>query len=903
MLTGRWQQGGDWPPRLKLLPLAGASGRFGMAETARVVPLRAEAIPHRATVLGGFRLALPDGADATPRAKKTRALLAFLLVTRRPCSRERLANLLWGDRAEEQAKASLRQALYELRDLGGGPASLLDVRRDEVSVRGEACELDLDRLAALAREGEIGPLVTELDRTPLVLLSDLVGVGPDFDEWLAVERFQCREKLLAAATEAGEAALKAGQVAEVRRLADALERADPLNEPAVRLGLQADRISGDLSALHRRYDRFSQRLRKDLDAEPSSETRALLQAATGVVRSAQERDGSPQTLTRRRLWPWLVAGVAALVVLVAILGWGRFSAPPSAPSLAVLPFETAAQDAYFGSGLSEAVLDLLARDRELRVVGSSSARLFGAGGDPLDAARRLGLGYVLRGEARTMGARVDVSARLIRARDGRVLWRDRYQRPAEDVFAVQNEIAAAVAQQLGARIAPRANPHLATRPEVYDRYLQARGLARDRRTPALKEARRLLQEAVRLDPDYAPAFAALSQATMLLADHPTSYGDIPIPEAQAEARRHARRALELAPDLGEAYAAYGLISLGDAQSLPFYARAVALDPQRPDYHRWLAQAYSAVGREKDALAEYQRSAALDPLLWISTDHLVGQLMFMGREDEAAAAVERFARVSADPHGVARVRASLASRQGRLADYLRLAEATAQRWPGERSLRADVAKAWSMLGEPDRAARALGASETIGRLSLTGDAEGLAREALRMGPSFWDAEPGYWGFADQLVAGGRGAVLLRLYDDGFDGVQDFYARAPSKALSSGPALIAALNAAGRGDEAEAFADRLLRRLEADEAAGMAPTHAAYDRAAILALTGRADAAMDQLAVAVRGNWVNAAWTPSRLEDRVAFRALRSHPRLAAVQADLDGRINVQRALLGLEPLRN
>lgn len=873
-----------------------------MAETARVVPLRAEAIPHRATVFGGFRLALPDGADATPRAKKTRALLAFLLVTRRPCSRERLASLLWGDRADEQAKASLRQALYELRDLACGPAPLLDVRRDQVAVRGEACELDLDGLAALARQGEIGLLCAELDRTPLVLLADLDGVDPDFDEWLAVERLRCREELLTAAAEAGGAALKAGRVAEVRRLVDALERVDPLNEPAVRLGLQADRASGDLSALHRRYDRFSQRLRKDLDAEPSSETRSLLRAATGALRPAQDRDGPPP-LTRRRLWPWLLAGVAALGVLAAMFGWSRFSAPPSAPSLAVLPFETGAQDAYFGSGLSEAVLDLLARDRELRVVGSSSARLFGAAGDPLDAARRLGLDYVLRGEARTMGGRVDVSARLIRARDGRVLWRDRYQRPGEDVFAVQNEIAAAVAQQLGARIAPRANPHLATRPEVYDRYLQARGLTRDRRTAALEEARRLLQEAVRLDPDYAPAFAALSQATMLLADHPTSYGDIPIPQAQTEARRYARRALELAPDLGEAYAAYGLISLGDAQSLPFYARAVALDPQRPDYHRWLGQAYSAVGREKDALAEYQRSAALDPLLWISTDHLVGQLMFMGREGEAAAAVERFARVAADPHGVARVRASLARRQGRLAEYLRLAEATAQRWPGERSLRADVAKAWSMLGEPDRAARALGPSETIGRLSLTDDAEGLAREALRMGPSFWDAEPGYWGFAERLVAGGRGAVLLRLYDDAFDGPQDFYARAPSKALSSGPALIAALNGAGRRDEAEAFADRLLQRLKADETAGMAPTHAAYDRAAILALAGRGDAAMDQLAVAVRGNWVNAAWTPSRLEDRVAFQALRSHPRLAAVQAELDGRINAQRALLGLEPLRN
>ena len=144
---------------------------------------------------------------------------------------------------------------------------------------------------------------------------------------------------------------------------------------------------------------------------------------------------------------------------------------------------------------------------------------------------------------------------------------------------------------------------------------------------------------------------------MLLTDHPTAYGDVPIVRAQTEARQYARRALALAPELADAYAAYGLISLSDAQSLPFYARAVALDPQRPDFHRWLAQAYSAVGREGEALKSYQRAVALDPLGWLSVDHLVGQLAFMGRNDEAAAVADRFARISTDPHGVGRAPAS------------------------------------------------------------------------------------------------------------------------------------------------------------------------------------------------------------------------------------------------------
>jgi len=877
-----------------------------MAETARVVPLRAEATPHRARVLGGFRLTLPDGADATPRARKTRALLAFLLVTRQAWPRDRLASLLWSDRADEQAKASLRQALYELRDLTSGPDALLVVKRDEVAARTEAIALDVDRINDLARRGDLASLAAALDGEQLDLLADLDGAGRDFDEWLNWERFQTREKLVAAAVLAGEAALAGGRFTEVRKLADALEGVDPLNEPATRLGLGADRGVGDLSALRRRYDRFAGRLKSELAVEPSAETQALLRAApSAAVPAAKTEVPRPpaEGVTRRRLWPWL-AVAAVVLVLAAAWGWTRWSAPPPSPTVAVLPFKTpgAGQpDVYFGAGVAEAVLDLLARDARLKIVGSGSARLLATAGDPLPVARRLGVDYLLRGEARADGGRTTVNARLVRVRDGRMVWRGAYQRPAEDIFAVQNEIAAAAAQALGARVAPRANPHLTTRPEVYDRYLQARSLARERRTAPLQEAHRLLLEAAALDPDYAPAFANLAQVTMLLADHPTSYGDIPIAQAQAEARRYARRALELAPDLADAYAAYGLLSLGDAPSLPFYARAVALEPQQPDYHRWLAQAYSAVGREAEALAEYQRAAALDPLLWLSVDHVVGQLAFMGRKDEAAAVVERFARVSNDPYGVARVQASLASHQGRLADYLRLTEAASRRWPAERTLIADHAKAWSILGENERAARVLPPREVVGRLALRGDTEGLAAEARRLGPAFWQTEPGYWDFAEGLVRGGHGGLLLQLYDAEFDGVEDFYARASAKALPAGPAVIAALSEAGREAEAAALASRLLGRLDADVRAGMDPGHAAYDRAAILALTGQRDAALAQLAVAVRSEWVNMAWVPAKLAERLPFRALRGDARLAAVQAELDAKVNRQRALLGLAAL--
>ena len=309
-----------------------------------------------------------------------------------------------------------------------------------------------------------------------------------------------------------------------------------------------------------------------------------------------------------------------------------------------------------------------------------------------------------------------------------------------------------------------------------------------------------------------------------------------------------------------------------------------------------------MGREDEALKAYQRAVALDPLGWLSVDHLVGQLAFMGRHEEAAAAADRFARISTDPHGVGRVQAKLALEQGRLADYLRLSEAGARRWPAERNLAGELAGAWSLLGENARAARNL-PEGSVGRLSLSGDLEGLAREARRMGPAFWQEEPGYWSFAESLVLGGHGDLLLQLYDAEYASVQEFNTRTPSKAMAAGPSLITAMSQAGRQREAQALADLLLLRLDADVRSGMDPAHAAYDRATLLAVTGHPDAALEQLAFAVRKNWVNLAWIPARrLEDRLTLRSLRGDPRLARVQAELDAQIDRQRALLGLPPLR-
>src|SRR5438105_718092 len=127
-----------------------------MAETAQVLPLlRPEEGVRRVAVLGAFRVVDAHGRDLTPKGRKTRALLAYLLLAPGPVGRERLATMFWGDRGDDQAKASLRQALYELKELTAGPGAVVSVARDEAAPNRQAFQLDLDAVSDAALHGDV----------------------------------------------------------------------------------------------------------------------------------------------------------------------------------------------------------------------------------------------------------------------------------------------------------------------------------------------------------------------------------------------------------------------------------------------------------------------------------------------------------------------------------------------------------------------------------------------------------------------------------------------------------------------------------------------------------------------------------------------------------------------------
>ena len=376
----------------------------------RPVSLRVvEARPARYefTCWGEFALVDGTGRNLSPRGRKARAILAWLAAhPDMPVSRERLAGLLWSDRGEEQARASLRQCLYELRHLSNGGASLLSVARDHVTLNSTA-------LADNQATGDLRTFATEIAAGEGVLFRDLDDVSEGFDEWLRAERPRRRAVLIASALDAAKAGLAREELAGARDLLGALAGLDPLDETIARAAMTADARAGDVAALERRYQRLRSSLGSELGVEPSGETqglhRDLLRQLGREAPRAEEEEplpdaavepvpAEPATKPRwRRLAPALAVLVAAL--LAAVLYWlvpnpfRQASAEPA--TLAVLPFRNLAPgDDYFAEGVSEEILSQLSKQPELRVAGQNFIRdVQGPGGrrgrDRAAAGRRL----------------------------------------------------------------------------------------------------------------------------------------------------------------------------------------------------------------------------------------------------------------------------------------------------------------------------------------------------------------------------------------------------------------------------------------------------------------------------------------------------------------------------------
>ncbi len=319
-------------------------------------------------------------------------------------------------------------------------------------------------------------------------------------------------------------------------------------------------------------------------------------------------------------------------------------------SIAVLPLANTSGDPaneYFSDGLSEELIAVLAKIPHLKLIGRGSSFQFkNQSTDSRSIGEKLGVANLLEGSVRRQGERVRIIAELIRAADGRELWSETYDRELRDVFAVQSEIAAAVADQLKLRLLGDAGALRAASTtqnlEAHNALLQGEFYFARLTPEDANKAIEYYDEAIRLDPGYALAYARLSNAWRFLA---ASYLEgAEVDEGYARARRAAEQSLKLEPDLAEAHAALGGLRL--TPDLDFAAaetelrRAVELAPADAGVTQLLAYTLAAQGRYAEAEAAFRRAIELDPLLVATQVNLARMLLALGRLDEADAGLRR-----------------------------------------------------------------------------------------------------------------------------------------------------------------------------------------------------------------------------------------------------------------------
>jgi TolB-like protein/DNA-binding winged helix-turn-helix (wHTH) protein/lipoprotein NlpI len=324
-------------------------------------------------------------------------------------------------------------------------------------------------------------------------------------------------------------------------------------------------------------------------------------------------------------------------------------------SIVVLPFVNMSADdeqEYFSDGISEELLNLLARVSDLRVISRSSAFSYkGKNVDIPTIARQLRVTHVLEGSVRMSGDQVRITAQLIDARNDSHLWSETYDRTLDDIFATQDEIAAAIVEQLNIELASDAPSVPVTDPEAYSLLLQANYHGRSITHADLELSNSLYRRALEIDPDYALAWAGLAGNFNNIATN--AY--MPVDEGFGRAREAANKALAIDPDIAGAHGQLGWISMWHDNDLVaasgHYSAALALDPANLGSIANAAILLKGLGRLNEAIALMEYQVVRDPVNPTGHFNLGLGYLAAGRWEESIASQRTVLQLSPDYVGV------------------------------------------------------------------------------------------------------------------------------------------------------------------------------------------------------------------------------------------------------------
>lgn len=527
--------------------------------------------------------------------KKALALLAYLALDDSGTeSRERLADLLWSETSEHNARSSLRQVLVELRTvLSDHAGHVLTSDRHAITLHREFVGVDfLETLRSIER-GVVPAVLAGRRSTSFILLDGYDDLSSGFREWLDVARTRASDRL----TQAIERRLADSALPrpQHRRMAEMALAIDPLHEGACRALMRLAAEDGETSAALRVYARLFDALGRDHDMEPSAATQQLVaQIKQGLV--GPPNDGRAHA-------------VASAPVARAV------------PRVAVLPFRSGGPDPvdpFLSEGLVEDIVGALASRREPVVISSNSTyALRDVTPDIARIGALLDVQYVVSGSARHADGKLRLFVELAEVTTGAVLWSRTFDATENDLFRAQEHIASNIAHTLVPSVHQAELHGLRARtPDditAYHLMLQARERILRLERVAFDEAGILLEAALARDPRYAPLHATLAAWYSLRIGQ----GWTPSPDTDTEALQHAARtAIEIDPLNARALALLGhtrtILARDYDEASALFQRALDAAPNDSECWLWSSPTHAFLGQPGEALLRAERALSLSP---------------------------------------------------------------------------------------------------------------------------------------------------------------------------------------------------------------------------------------------------------------------------------------------------
>ena len=385
-----------------------------------------------------------------------------------------------------------------------------------------------------------------------------------------------------------------------------------------------------------------------IELEGGSTSPASAASKPALEHTISEHPNVPRWFTSR-----LAAAIAIVVVgLAALLVFAIHARNVTtnqanatrSTSLVVLPLENLSGDKdqdYFADGMTDELIANLAKIRSLHVISRSTAMTYKGTRKPLsEIARELNVDAVVEGTVMRVGSRVRITAELVQVSTDHHLWADTYESQMGDVLALQNRVSAAIVNEIRINLTPEERERLAktpaVAPEAYENYLKGLYYWNKRSDENLARAIGYFERATQLDPNYALAYAGLSDCYAIISAE--IFGTMPASEAAPKARAAAVRALELDPTLAEAQTSLATEKFnyewdwsGAAQG---FERAIGLNPSYATAYQRYSLYLIAMGRAQDSFAQIQKARALDPLS-LSINFSLGWRLYMARQYDAA----------------------------------------------------------------------------------------------------------------------------------------------------------------------------------------------------------------------------------------------------------------------------